>query len=579
MNTKQLLMQALTQHRAGQLAQAQSAYRVIVQQQPRHAEAWHLLGVSHHQLGDLHEAERCIRKALAYQPGVALYYNNLANVVHDAKRIDEAIALYEKALALDPQQYEVYNDLAVALKNKGEYARACAYLQRLIAKVPTHAVAYNNLGNTQRAMGHAEQAIAAYRTALVLQPTYADAYCNLGSLFLDEQHYAAAIDAFTHALQQQPSHLGAWLNQGIAWEQSGQWQQARACYDAALAQHPDAIPLRLNRAYLALRLGDFALGWRDYELRFSPLPQRVSHWCRESVVDHSIGKPRWQGTAIDDACLYVYAEQGIGDEIMFAQNLALLLPKAKQLIVATDPRLVPLLSRAFMGVQVIAQQQELPPHYRQQIDYEIALASSCQYLYQQRDDFPRPTRYLFADPLLQQYWRERLAQLGPGLTIGIAWRGGKAQTDRLLRSTRLQDWLPLLRLPQCHFINLQYGDTRQELQALHSEQGIVVHQWDEIAPLRELEHSAALLTQLDLVISVDNSTVHLSGSLGVTTWVLLPFYSDWRWSTHGEDSHWYASVRLVRQSHPGDWSGVFAHVKQQITQRFGVFGRITDIRT
>ena len=549
-----LLQQALDCHREGDLTQAQIHYENLLKKEPCHADGLHLLGVLKHQLGDLGVAEKLIRRALMEKPKSAVYYHNLGNVLKDNHQLAQAIKLYEKSLQLNPTHTEIYNDLAVALKDQGKYTRAIGCIKKLLKLQPQHAIAYNNLANIYKAQDQIENAISAYQQAIKLQVQYVDAYCNLGNLQLDCLQYEQAITTFKQGLLQQPQHMGCHLSLAVAYENMGQWQRAMECYNAALQIH-DNTALRVNRAYLALALADFHMGWADYELRFAPIQGNNQHWSRTPVSNNSIGKTRWQGQCLDNACLYVYSEQGIGDEIMFAQTFPTLAQQAKRLIIACDPRLIAMFSRSFPTIRFVDQQTY--DHSNDNIDYEIPMGSICQQMYQQLEDFPQPQQYLHSDKALQALWQQHLAALGEGRKIGISWRGGLDKHARIRRSTQLEQWLPLLRTTHCHFINLQYGDYQASLQNIENTHGIHIHHWDAIDPLKEIENFSALISQLDLIISIDNSTVHFAGSLGIPTWVLLPLYADWRWLTQGESSYWYASLKLLRQKSPHQWEDIF----------------------
>jgi ADP-heptose:LPS heptosyltransferase len=173
---------------------------------------------------------------------------------------------------------------------------------------------------------------------------------------------------------------------------------------------------------------------------------------------------------------------------------------------------------------------------------------------------------LKADPSLTDTWRARYAGLGPGLKLGISWRGGHVPEIRNRRSTRLEQWAETLRIPGMHVINLQYGDTAGEIRQAEGEFDIRIHDWEDSNPLQDLDQFAAKIAALDLVVSVDNATVHMAGAVGVPVWVLQPFSPDWRWLIDREDSHWYPGLRQIRQPGADDWAAVFGQVTQELTR-------------
>jgi ADP-heptose:LPS heptosyltransferase len=175
--------------------------------------------------------------------------------------------------------------------------------------------------------------------------------------------------------------------------------------------------------------------------------------------------------------------------------------------------------------------------------------------------------YLFAEPSLLEKWRERMNGLGPGLKVGISWRGGAEANVRRARSTTLDQWRGVLAVPGARFVSLQYGDTQSELDACYRGTGIEISDWEDADPLGDLDEFAAQIAALDLVVSVDNSTVHIAGALGLPVWTLLPFASDWRWLHGREDSVWYPTMRLFRQTAPRNWNDVFKSVVAKLTSR------------
>jgi ADP-heptose:LPS heptosyltransferase len=286
--------------------------------------------------------------------------------------------------------------------------------------------------------------------------------------------------------------------------------------------------------------------------------------------------PNWDGGPLTGRTILVYGEQGIGDEIMFASCLPDLLAQADRVIVAAEARLIPLFQRSFPRVNVIHRALIREPHRLESlgpIDFQIAAGSVPRYTRRRLEDFPARSHYLFAAAEACVAWEERLAGLGPGRSVGISWHGGKEPRAVRDRSVSLEGWAGLFQVPGVHFINCQYGDVAAELETARQQLGVTIHHWPEIDPLKNMDDFAALISALDLVISVDNSTVHLAGALGVPCWVALPFVPDWRWLLEREDSPWYSSVRLFRQTQRGRWDDVFEGLAAALGER--VAGRST----
>jgi hypothetical protein len=313
-----------------------------------------------------------------------------------------------------------------------------------------------------------------------------------------------------------------------------------------------------HRGLLWLLTGDFARGWPEYEWR----------WADPNVRLRSFSRPRWDGSSLSGKTILVCAEQGIGDEIMFASCIPDLVKRAGHVVLECDSRLVPLFSRSFPGVGVSAAcpaDHGNPVPGSPAIDVQIAAGSLPGYLRRSWQDFPEPHAYLVPDPGAVAKWERRYQEAGDGLNVGISWRGGR-KAERGKRSTSLDQWADLLRTEEVSFVNLQYGGSRAEINEVSSRCGVQILDWEDANPLVNLDDFAAQIAALDLVISIDNATVHMAGALGVPVWVLQPFAPEWRWLLDREDSYWYPGVRQFRQSMPGNWGAVFERVATELNR-------------
>jgi len=326
----------------------------------------------------------------------------------------------------------------------------------------------------------------------------------------------------------------------------------------AIALRPGDAEARFHRAQTLLARGDFDVAWDEYE----------SRWEYEAA-QRGFPQPAWDGRQLGEQSLLIYAEQGVGDEILFSSCLPDVLSLTRECCVECDQRLVSLLARSFPLAKVVARPagRDLPADPAAlQCDRQIAMGSLPKLVRRSLAAFPRQRRFLVPDLERAKAWRARLAALGKGLKVGISWRGGHSPAVRQRRSIGLDRWLPIISVPGTHFISLQYGDCAEELEQFRSVSEAVVHAWDEVDPLTDLEGFAAQIAALDLVISVDNSTVHMAGALGVPVWTLLHFSPNWRWMRDRDDSCWYSSVRLFRQPELGDWNSVIERVAEELHQ-------------
>jgi tetratricopeptide (TPR) repeat protein len=402
-------------------------------------------------------------------------------------------------------------------------------------------------------------AIAAYERALELAPDDAAACSNLGLMYLShlgDPHGAQRY--FERAIALDPSSVAAQANLGLSLEEQGQVNAALAHYEKLIAANPAESEYRWNRGLALLGAGGYARGWEDYELRNA----------RAGAVPRAFPYPVWRGGELrSGAALLVYAEQGLGDEIMFASCVPDLLARGIKCVIECDLRLARLFARSFPAAHVHGAARDgdrgwLTGH--PEVEAQIAIGSLPRLLRQSAADFPSHGGYLHADPLRIAHWRARLAHDNAGFNIGITWRGGTAKTRRDLRSIPLRELAPVFETPRAVFIILQRdaGDAPAEITAAHGARVLSVAE-----ALNDVDETAALLQALDCVIAVDNTVAHLAGALGCASWILLPYLADWRWLRAPSNSPWYPSVMLRRQPVSGDWAPVIARVATELKLR------------
>ena len=342
------------------------------------------------------------------------------------------------------------------------------------------------------------------------------------------------------------------MNLGVAYKLQGDIRQAEACFREALQYHPDAAEARFHLGMLLLSEGHYAEGFPLFEARWQ-VPEFARH-----IRDFSL--PWWRGEALTRKTLYLWADQGVGDMLMFAGLLPEVAELAGQCIVDAPERLLPLFRRSFAALQnvrFVTAWDDMP-----KADYQLPLSSLAAQL---RTDgvFPAHPGYLVADPERVQVCRARYAMLGKEAKIGISWHTTNQRHVQRKRSIALVDWLPLFRcFPEAVFISLQYGDHRAELQAFYEETGFRVHADTTVDALDSLEDFAAQVAAMDQVISIDNSTVHMAGALGVPVQVLLPEVADWRWVRGKATTPWYPTMQLCWQRPGEPWGAVIQRVAE-----------------
>jgi ADP-heptose:LPS heptosyltransferase len=398
---------------------------------------------------------------------------------------------------------------ASKLQQAGRIAEAAELCREAVARAPTHHLAQNNLAMLELAMGRVEEAIRRLRLSLSLCPDAKKIRLNLAFALHINEALPEAVETYREVLRRDPANREA----------------------------------RKYLGMLLLASGDFsAFSWDCYAAH------RLENFARELGLPHR----EWDGTDPSGKSVLVYGHQGLGDEINFASCVPDLVARGARVTLACTPRLVALFRRSFPQVRVVPLDSELPALRAAGFEFQVPLGRLGRFFRLSVEDFPRREKYLSADERLVDRWRGVLTDLGTGLKIGISWRGGNPRGSGAFRSLPLRAWEPVLKLEGAHWVSLQYGDWHDERRAAEASLGAQIHHWQDA--IDDYSETAALVSALDLVISVTTSVVHLAGALGKEAWVLLNARPHWRWGLQGDRMPWYASLRLFRQRAVGDWS-------------------------
>jgi tetratricopeptide (TPR) repeat protein len=611
----QSLAAASKRHQAGDVAGAESEYRKILAADPNHAAARHLLGVALHQSGRHAEAIDEITRAIELDPSNATFHNHLG-IVHDAAgHAFEAEQSYRAALAINPHDPEVHFNLASLLRKQSHDAAAIEHYREALRLRPDYAPAHYNFGNLLLDQDQLAQAADHYRLAVRADPRHVNAWSNLGSLARRQQHFDEAAECFhrvldldaqhaearyglgsvlqsqgrseeslehlLRALELKPDHAEARNNLGCALLALGRLDEAIESFRRAVAARPDfaeahsglgaalylqglhaealasfgrAIELnpefaqaRLNRSFIWLIHGDFARGWPEHEWRLKRPNESVPR----------LSQPRWDGSRLDGRTILLYAEQGLGDTLQFIRYVPLVQRLGPRVLVCVPSVLVPLLRQS--GIEdLFPERAQLPP-----FDVHAPLLSLPEILRTRLDSIPADVPYLHADPNLVERWRPAVERLA-GFRVGIIWQGNPAHNLDRYRSIPLVEFAAIAKVAGVQLISLQRMQGMEQIGQL-SGQFDVADLADEVGTgAGALMDTAAIMRNLDLVITTDTATAHLAGALGVPVWVALPFTPDWRWLMGRDDSPWYPTMRLFRQSRLGDWADVFERIAAEL---------------
>lgn len=571
------------------------------------------------------EALAAFDKALALRPDWAEAYFSRGNLLHGTKRLDEALASYNKAIALEPDFSASYNNRATVLKDMGRLEEALADFDRCVALQPASAAVHYNRGAALRALRRPVEALASFERAIALSPDFAEAHANRGAILtdmkrheearasvaralqLDPQNAEAlniygvalcasnrpdeALTVFGKAVALKPEHADAYHNRCVALCDLNRLEEALESYDRAIALKSDFADAHNNRGNLlkdlnrlseALESNDAALALKpefpEYlynkslsllllgrlEEGFALYEQRKNKAA--PTVSHSFSQPLWLGDrSLAGKTLFVYWEQGFGDIIQFCRYIPLAEQRGAKVVFAVRDALKHLMRTLSPTVTIIGE-KEAPLHF----DYHCPLLTLPLAFKTVLDTIPAKTPYLRADPERIERWRERLGR--DGFKIGLAWRVSSVKGGRR-RALPLPVLFELSQIPNVRLISLQKNEGAEDIAALPRDMRVETLGAAFDSGSDAFADSAAVMENLDVVISVDTAIAHLAGALGRPVWVAHQHVPNWRWMLERGDSPWYPTMRLFRQPTRDDWTSVGAAIAAELAARLESRGR------
>jgi tetratricopeptide (TPR) repeat protein len=606
-----MFKQALSWHQQGRLQEAASIYQRILSLDPKNFDALHGLGILYGQAGYLEEAVRLIGEACTVQPdNFLVHYNrgktfqelkrledalwsfdtalalksdyvealiNKGNALNDLRRHEEALLSLDKALALRPDSAESHYNRAIALECLGRHEEALNAYDKAIALNPGYAKAYLNRGNVLKSLEHHDEALASYSAAIALKSDFAEAHNNLGTSLEALKRYEEALSAYDRAIVLNAKSVEFHINRGhvlqslqrcdealVSYDEAiglepdvaefyndkgnvltdlRRFEEAKASYDKAIALNPSYATAYYNLSLLLLRLGDYEQGWPVYEWRW-----------KARITGAYFSEPLWLGErSIAGKTILLHAEQGYGDSIQFVRYAQMVEALGANVILWVPGSLVSLFKTLNGSFRLFTKRDELLP-----FDMQCPLMSLPLALGTTVARIPAQIPYLFADPNLQRQWQ---ARLGPrrGPRVGLAWSGSPQHKNDSKRSIPLRELQPFLDL------DVEYHSLQKELR---EEDRAAIAEFTQIRSheeeLGDFADTAALIAEMDLIITVDTAVAHLAGALGKAVWIMLPYVADFRWLIERSDSPWYPTARLFRQSGSGNWRSVMDKVRSEL---------------
>lgn len=497
--------------------------------------------------GDLDKAERLCSGILDHRPDDFDALHLLGMVNFQRRRMVEALRFLSAALKANPDSSDTMSNLGLALHTVGRYEEATLWYRHALAVAPHHPEILYNFGNACLELGRFAEARSHYDAALASVPDHAGALVNRGNALLRLNEPEAALASYDAALVAMPGHPQILTNRGHTLRRLGRPLEALAEFDKALVAAPEFAEAHFEAAMTHLSLGDFETGWREYEWRW-----KTGAFARQR---RPFQAPQWQGSeSVAGKTVLLHAEQGFGDTIQLIRYAPLLAQMGAKVVCEVQAELQPLLSQ-LDGVSVIASGKPLPS-----FDLHCPLFSLPFAFRTRLETIPAHVPYLAASAERQAYWRNRLPWRRP--RAGFVWSGSAAHRSDAARSIPLARLAGLFADPQLTCVSLQ-----TELRSMDSD---VLRDLPDLVHLggdiRDFTDTAAIISLLDVVVSVDTVAAHLAAAMGRPVMLLLPHVADFRWMRQREDTPWYPTAKLLRQPAPGDWDSVIARLRDELVR-------------
>lgn len=533
---QRIFAQATSHHKAGELSKALQGYQEVLRHVPRHADALHLAGIIAAGQGRLQEGLDLVDRAITISPSFPPYYANRGLIYKRLRQFGPAVKDFAKALSMGYKDPQVYCNLGeIALEQK-DYSAAEMHCRKALEVRAGSVETMSNLGIALTMQHKIDEAIDCLQKAVAIKPDFIQAHINLGISYGHAYRFAEAEAIYQKALVLSPGNPDLYLNRGVNYRSQNQIERALECFRkaAAIKNTPET---EFNEAICLLLLGDYKNGWQKYSARLT---------IKDRANDLVYPQPLWQGEDLAGKSLLIHAEQGLGDTIQFFRYLKLFADTA-DISFACQNELLPLLAPYVKNI--------LPRRVPEQhFDYQLPIMSlAMRFNTSSIDEIPFSDGYLKSPP-------NRLDGLlkDGRFKVGLVWAGNKQNPHDRNRTVPLAMFNNLLELDNIKFYSLQWGEGVKEIENQNFQEKL----FDTSGEVKDLADTAALVSQLDLLITVDTAIAHLAGAMAKPAWVLLQFAPDFRWLLERKDSPWYTSVRLFRQKQAGDWHGVLQEVKK-----------------
>ena len=550
---------------AGDFSSALKSFDQVVQKAPNFSVAHQYRGYVLFHLGRLPEAIEAYQRSLSLEPGNKESWFQLGVAQHQLEHLDAALISYEKAIQLGTQDDKAFFNAGLLLINSGRYSQAIKRFNQVIDLGGVVPLAYVNRGMAQQYMGDVAGAQLSFNQAIAIDFQCSLAHFNLGVLQQKQRDLQSALMSYGQTIKCDPEHLSGWLNMGDVLHDLQHPKAAIECYERALILKPEDAHILYHMSLSLLLDGQYERGWEYFESRRdyegAALAQRKS----------ALSTPLWLGQeSLKDQRILIQSEQGLGDTLQFVRFVQILV-QARAKVILQVPAALKTLLKCVSGVELLIAQGERVP----EVDFYCPMMSLPhalrRYLENEPDPFVADRPYIHAPAVKLKWWSQRM-QKTLKRKVGLVWSGGfrpnlPGSWEVNERRNVPLELFQVLGLDAIEYYSLQKGEPAQSQLAQLSQSNqlpLALINWMDDA--HDFSDTAALVEQLDLVIAVDTSTAHLAGAMGKPVWLLNRYDTCWRWGVSGEQSPWYPTMRIFRQTQMGDWQGVMQTVRKELEQ-------------
>lgn len=523
-------------------------------------EALHDLGVCYGHIGDIEESLSCYENCLKLRRDSYELYFNIGRCLDELKRYDEALLNYDNAIKLKPEFHIAWLNKGVTLNELGRYNESIIQYEQLIKLNPKSFEAWSYRGTALNNLGIHNEAILSCDEAIRLNPEYAEAWSNKGAALNDLSRYDEALFCYDQAIRLRPEYAETWSNKGVTLKNLKRFKEAFFHYDEAIRLKPSHKKAYLNRAMLKLNLKNFDEGWADYEVRVED--KNIINFEFPFNIE-SI--PVWDG-ATPCSHLLVIHEQGVGDQIFYASMLLPLQSMVEKITALIDPRLIPIFSRSFPSIKFIDKKSLIN---ESEISAQIAIGSLPRVFKPNFFELNKSNApYLFDDFSLTNKLKNS-ESFKNKFTCGISWKSSNKKLG-MQKSINLVGLTEILNVSNCEFVNLQYGDTTQEIIDLESMKDIKLNNINDIDIFSNIDGLLSVIQSCDIVITTSNINAHLAGAIGKKTLLLLPYSQGRIWYWHDEvESSWYPSINQYFQDPELGWDKAIKEIAAELRSEIG----------